>query len=58
MGLLALVDECVMLIKLIKLKFNSVLPLDDTIGCILQSKGFSPATREPDAKLAHNGVPL
>jgi hypothetical protein len=57
MGLLALVDECVMLIKLIQLEFNSVLPLDDTIGCI-QSKDFSPAAREPDAKLAHNDVPL
>jgi hypothetical protein len=39
MGLLALVDECVMLIKLIQLEFDSVLPR--VIGCI-KGKGFSP----------------
>jgi hypothetical protein len=57
MDLLALVNECVMLIKLIKLKFNSVLPLGNTIGCI-EGKGFSPVTQNPGAKLAHNDIPL
>jgi hypothetical protein len=56
-GLLTLVNEFVMLIKLIQHEFNSVLPLGATMHCI-EGKGFSPAMREPDTKLAHISFPL